>query len=100
MTAGANDANGAHSSLHTLESTGVLVTEDTHDGASDEAVLICHGKCAVCVTEVASIFILPSNHVVLLVPECLLGQCILGVPRNTQTIFFLNSGYVMVHKGT
>lgn len=48
MTAGANDANGAQSSLHTLESGGMLVTEDTYDGASDEAVLIFHGKCAVC----------------------------------------------------
>lgn len=27
MTAGANDANGAHSSLHTLESTSVLVVD-------------------------------------------------------------------------
>ncbi len=48
MTAGANDANGAQSSLHTLESGGMLVTEDTYDGASDGALLIFHGKWAVC----------------------------------------------------
>lgn len=35
MTAGANDANGAQSSLHTLESEGMVVTKDIlYDGAS------------------------------------------------------------------
>lgn len=52
MTAGANDANGAQSSLHTLESRGMLVTEDTYDGASEEALLIFHVKCAVCESSV------------------------------------------------
>lgn len=48
MTVGANDANGAQSSLHTLKSGGMLVTEDTYDGASDGPLLIFHHKCAVC----------------------------------------------------
>lgn len=42
MTAGADDANGAQSSLHTLEGRDMLVTEDTRDGASDHAALIFH----------------------------------------------------------
>lgn len=47
MTAGANDAGGAQSSLHTLGSGGMLVTEDIHDGGSVAAALIFHGKCTV-----------------------------------------------------
>lgn len=41
MTAGANDASGAQSSFHTLESEGIVVTR-LYDGASDETQIICH----------------------------------------------------------
>lgn len=83
MAAGSDEADRAQSSLHTLGRRGMLVTEDTYDGAPDEARPIFHEKCAVHGRQFTASFhlLLPSNHEALLVPVSLLPRCLQGVPR-------------------
>lgn len=68
MTAGADDADGAHGSLHALRA------EDTEDVMQRSRFL----------HQTYTSFVLPSNHVALWAPGSLLGQRLPGVPGKTS----------------